>query len=185
MDKKIILRKAISEALEQLLERADSLQDISVQDILEQCGLSRPTFYRYFSDKYDVINWTYSYYVEELTALFDDAASPPRGDLFLPFVQFFYDRRTFFTKVMDYAGQNSFYDHYFSCFVHWYKTMRFPPAQRAAPLSPEDNYMLLYSAAGITQVLREWLSGGCKEPPAQFCQMIKSNLPPTIRQYIS
>ncbi len=185
MDKKIILRKAISEALERLLERADSIRDISVQDILDQCGLSRPTFYRYFSDKYDVINWTYSYYVEELTALFDDAASATRGDLFLPFVQFFYDRRTFFTKVLDYTGQNSFYDHYFSCFVNWYKTMRFPAPRRSEPLSPEDNYMLLYVTAGITRVLREWLSGGCKEPPDQFCQMIKRNLPPAILQYIS
>lgn len=44
--------------------------------------------------------------------------------------------------------------------------------------------MLIFTAAGISQVLREWLSGGCKEPPEQMRQIIVQNIPTGVRQYV-
>ena len=34
-----------------------SVENITVKQITEQCGLTRQTFYRNFLDKYDLINW--------------------------------------------------------------------------------------------------------------------------------
>jgi len=181
MDKKTIMRKAISDALEQLLEGADSLQDISVKDILERCGLSRPTFYRYFSDKYDVVNWSYTYYVEELSGLYDKSPVRFNEDMLRRFVQFFYDKRNYFYKVMDYVGQNSFFEHYLSCLTQWYAAMHTQPSGEAASISAEERYMLLYVASGTAQILKAWLSGGCRESPEQILHIIKQNLPDTMR----
>lgn len=183
MDKQTIMRKAISDALEQLLEDADSLQDISVKDILEKCGLSRPTFYRYFSDKYDVVNWSYTYYVEELTDLYGKSAAISNENLLRRFIRFFYDKRNYFYKVMDYVGQNSFYDHYLSCLTRWYAAVRDQSAGEAAPLSVEERYMLLYFAAGISRMLKEWLLGGCKESPEQILEIITQNMPEKLRRF--
>lgn len=183
MDRKTIMRKAISDALERLLERTDSLQEISVADILDECGLSRPTFYRYFSDKYDVVNWSYTYHVEELTGLYDEGGGVSDEALLRSFVQFFYDKRNFFCKIMDYVGQNSFYEHYYSRLVHWYTAVRDQPAQDAEVLSVEERYMLVYAAAGITQVLHKWLSEGCKESPEQIFQIIRQYTPDGVLQY--
>ena len=33
------------------------LEKLSISTICERAGISRPTFYRYFSDRYDVFNW--------------------------------------------------------------------------------------------------------------------------------
>ena len=30
---------------------------ITVKQIVDQCDVTRPTFYRHFKDKYDLINW--------------------------------------------------------------------------------------------------------------------------------
>lgn len=180
MDKKTIMRKAISDALEQLLEEADSLQDISVKDILARCGLSRPTFYRYFSDKYDVVNWSYTYYVEELSGLYDAAVLPSEA-LLRRFVQFFYDKRNYFHKVMDYVGQNSFFEHYLARLTQWYMAVRAPSAGEAPPLSAQERYMLLYVASGTAQTLKAWLCGGCAESPEQILRIIEQNLPDVMR----
>ncbi|MDR1016002.1 MAG: TetR/AcrR family transcriptional regulator [Coriobacteriales bacterium] len=43
-------------ALDALLQER-SFDDVTVKMIAEQAGLTRPTFYRYFTDKYAVIQW--------------------------------------------------------------------------------------------------------------------------------
>ena len=36
-----------------------AINKISVMDIVENCSMTKPTFYRYFKDKYDLIAWIY------------------------------------------------------------------------------------------------------------------------------
>ncbi len=172
MDRKTIMRKAISDALERLLTKANSFQDVTVQDILDECGLSRPTFYRYFSDKYDVVNWNYTYHVEELTGLYEDAASDE--EMLRNFIRFFYDKRQYFSKVMEYLGQNSFYEHYHAGLVRWYTTMR---SGEERTVTDEERYMLMFCAAGTAEVLQQWLSKGCRESPELIFEVLRDRVP--------
>ncbi len=183
VDKKTIMRKAISDAFETVLEKADSIQDITVQDILDECGLSRPTFYRYFSDKYDVANWSYTYHVEQLTGLYENTDPVDNENMTRNFVQFFYNKKSYFHKVMDYVGQNSFYDHYFSCLVYWYTTMHYQNPGDVNTLTAEEKYMLIYQAAGTVQLLRKWLSDGCLQTPNEIVHIIIQNVPEKTRNY--
>ncbi len=183
MDKKTIMRLAIADALEQVLKKSESLQDVSVQQIIEVCGLSRPTFYRYFSDKYDVVNWSYTYHVEELSGLYTAKSASADDDSFLHFVQYFYSKRNYFSKVMDYLGQNSFYDHYFAGLVRWYTTLRYHEPRAIDSLSSEERYMLIHSAAGTSQVLREWLSSGCRETAEEMFHILQQFAPGKTHQY--
>lgn len=36
------------------------ISKITITNITDNCGLSQPTFYRYFKDKYDLIAWAYT-----------------------------------------------------------------------------------------------------------------------------
>ena len=49
-------RKAIREAFLQLLDER-MLSEITVKDIVENCGVNRQTFYYHFHDIYDLIEW--------------------------------------------------------------------------------------------------------------------------------
>lgn len=178
MDKKTIMRKAIADALEQQLQQVDSLQELSVQQILAACGLSRPTFYRYFSDKYDVVNWIYTYYVEELAP-----RDPPltHEQRVLRMVQFFYEKQSFFRKTMDYNGQNSFNEYFFANAVR-FATAHYSAQNGGAPLPIEDTYTVIHNAAGMLQVIREWLFRGCRETPECLCAVLMRNTPPELRE---
>ena len=37
--------------------KTTSVDDITIRQIVEVCGVTRQTFYRNFKDKYDLINW--------------------------------------------------------------------------------------------------------------------------------
>jgi hypothetical protein len=52
-------RKLLADSLENLL-RSESIDKLHVYEIVEHSGLSRATFYRYFYDKFEILNWLYS-----------------------------------------------------------------------------------------------------------------------------
>ena len=53
-------RLAIAAAMKKLL-RTNPIEKITTEQILEQSGVSRRSFYRYFKDKYDLLQWIYNY----------------------------------------------------------------------------------------------------------------------------
>lgn len=53
-----IIKKAIGEGTKDLM-RQKTVNEISVTEICEKVGISRRNFYRYFQDKYEVVQWIY------------------------------------------------------------------------------------------------------------------------------
>lgn len=52
-----ITKRAMSAALKNLLKEK-KLNKITVQDIADECGINRQTFYYHFQDIYDLVEWT-------------------------------------------------------------------------------------------------------------------------------
>ena len=52
-----ITKRAMSAALKNLLKEK-KLNRITVQDIADECGINRQTFYYHFQDIYDLVEWT-------------------------------------------------------------------------------------------------------------------------------
>lgn len=53
-----IIKKAFAEAYLEL-SKTKFLNSISVKDLADYCGLSRQTFYNYFTEKHDLLIWIY------------------------------------------------------------------------------------------------------------------------------
>lgn len=49
-------KEEICSALKQLMKRK-SIQKITIQELVDECGISRYTFYYHFSDIYDCLSW--------------------------------------------------------------------------------------------------------------------------------
>ncbi len=58
-------KKALAEALKQLLTRKP-INKITINDITEQCGISRITFYYHFKDIYDLAEWTLEEAIQQI-----------------------------------------------------------------------------------------------------------------------
>ena len=97
-------RLAIAAAMKALL-RSNPIEKITTEQILEQSGVSRRSFYRYFKDKYDLLQWIYNYdfcrFVEvrpekSIWEYYPDILRSLRAD------------PEFYSSAFVYAGQNSF-----------------------------------------------------------------------------
>ncbi len=60
-----ITKKALSESLKKLMQTIP-LTKITVQDVVEECGLNRRTLYYYFHDIYDLLKWTFKSEIERI-----------------------------------------------------------------------------------------------------------------------
>ena len=47
---------ALARAMEECM-RTQSVENVTVTELVRRCGVARQTFYRNFLDKYDLINW--------------------------------------------------------------------------------------------------------------------------------
>ena len=50
------MKYRLAEAMKTCM-RTMPVEKITVKEIVQECGTTRQTFYRYFLDKYDLINW--------------------------------------------------------------------------------------------------------------------------------
>lgn len=59
------MKMKIAEVVYQLMQKK-TIDKITVKDVSDKCGISRPTFYYHFQDIYSVVDWTIQQKVDQL-----------------------------------------------------------------------------------------------------------------------
>lgn len=103
-----ITKRILGVALKGLMEEVP-FKKISVADICEKCGMNRKSFYYHFKDKYDLVNWIFD---TEFIAMANDRADNDPWPFMEKMCAYFYDNRSFYYKVLQVQGQNSFGEHF-------------------------------------------------------------------------
>lgn len=104
MSNRDVVIKAIAETTKKIICEK-SIEKITVAEICEKTGVNPRTFYRYFKDKYEVIEWIYAHSSLTLGRSVPDWSF---WDYFPYIAKLLYDDRLFYRHVFQYHGQNSF-----------------------------------------------------------------------------
>ena len=101
--------------------KVTSVENITVKQITEKCGLTRQTFYRNFQDKYDLINW----YFDKLLAKSFEHMGQGRTvyDALVKKFTYIQEEQTFFAAAFRYDEQNSLRQHDFELILEFYETI--------------------------------------------------------------
>ena len=107
MERKKMTKALIGESLKVLM-RNHPFEKITIKMITDEAGVIRPTFYNYFCDKYEVVEWIFNeYIIEKVRAMFEQKMYTE--GLKLLFVCMKNDC-TFYRKAFEITGQNAFTD---------------------------------------------------------------------------
>lgn len=165
-------KQIILDATVRLMKSKDA-KNLTVQKILDEAHISRATFYNFFADKYDVINYYFESYVEQMTK------GENEDDMSLIEVcafNFIYDNKDYFSNAMEMEGQNSlkkfFYDYYYNSSVKIYLKNK-----KKKELSKEDEIAISFYCMGSLHVLMEWLTNGAKESPEFMASIVHKLIP--------
>ncbi|MFA9466524.1 MAG: TetR/AcrR family transcriptional regulator C-terminal domain-containing protein [Velocimicrobium sp.] len=105
MANKQITQMAIANALKKLSDTMP-FEEISVQDISIECGISRKTFYNHFEDKYQLVDWIFRYEIGDKLIAETSLNDWKRGSLLL--CRYLKENKKYYENVLNFEGQNSF-----------------------------------------------------------------------------
>lgn len=131
------------------------VEDITVKQLVEKCGLTRQTFYRSFLDKYDLINW----YFDKLLAKSFEHMGRGRTvyDALVKKFTYIQEERTFFRAAFRYDEQNSLRQHDFELILAFYEDL----IREKTGKAPEESihYLLeMYCQSSIYMTVK-WVTG--------------------------
>lgn len=167
---KFIIYNAFSELLKE-----KPLKNIKIQDILDRSQISRSTFYRHFTDKFDLMNWFYKYHVEQMYINGNDLY-----EIHLNIIQFYYNNRNYFLKILNYEGQNSF-----RYFINYKGTQLIEDFVKRKlntnNLSDDLLYAIKMFNYGCCSMVIEWLDGKIKMTVEEFTNKRFNSMPQLLK----
>jgi len=142
-------------------------EEITIMEICETAGISRRTFYLYYSSKYDILDDYYSVLTREYE---DRMPAESRNDLMAQISWFF----TFWYEHRDYLqllNRRGLFPVLLSRFSNYLSDVS---------LIRNDIYFPSYMAGGLWAVLYQWTTGGFREPVSQITEYVAGYQPNKI-----
>lgn len=171
------MRMRIVLALETLLQEYP-LKKVSVSDICRATGISRPTFYKYFSNKYRIIQWYWDKLHED--TLKGLRAIPDWRDRFrmqmARMIGFMRDNERLFIWAFRSEGyyaelnRESIMDHGYHRRVEYLE--RVIGEKTGVPITPSQRFTIEFYVRGETSAVASWLRSAERVEPEQLAEQM-------------
>ncbi len=178
----MIVRQSTKELLAESLKelaKFKAVDKITIKELTKNCGLTSPTFYNNFRDKYDLMAWIYDREVEESLKNFG------RGDSFedviCKWMEIVLEDENFYLNLLKNAvGQNSFRyatnDHAINLISDWIKARH-----NLSELSPEIYFCIKFFMRGVSEFVNDWALEKWECSPREMAKFFISAMPAPLK----
>ena len=157
-----------------------SFDKVIVANICEVAGISRPTFYAHFSDKFDVVNRIFDDLFDRTVLNYRESHTwDGTISLFLEELQ---NERTFYINAYSYRGQNCLFEHHTNRVYSFYFDMI--EGIKNAYMSEAELVSLRIYVNGAMTLIDQWISSGFTTSIQELEHYFKSSMPENIKQYL-
>ncbi len=171
------IKYKLAEAMKTCM-KTNTVENITVKQIVEVCGVSRQSFYRNFIDKYDLINWYFDRLLEQSFKEMGKGETVREG-LIKKFA-YIKEERLFFTAGFKGDEQNNLKEHDFIMIYEFYCTLI--REKTGAPVDHKTRKLLeMYCQASIYMTV-QWLMKGMKESEAELADLMIDAMPPALHE---
>lgn len=175
MKKNIDIHLSLFNALSELLSQK-SIENITVNEILQLSNTSRTTFYKYFKDKYDLMCWYYDHIARE-NHLYSYMLDAPWENT-LPIYSSIYEKNSnFFKSIASYNGQNSFQEYLYNYCVSYFRDRAIK--RNIDPYNKELDIAIQCFSIGLSSITIKWLTGELNLTREEF-DLFRSKCYPVI-----
>lgn len=170
----------LMEALARQMETV-SIEKVSVSALLKEAGMSRATFYRWYRDKYDLLNRNYQLLLDRTLCGMTKGVSYKQATL-----QIYGTLRSspaFYRNALSTRGQNSLYRYIYDQSQKTFETLM---KGHGIPME-EPYYQMLLTGflTGTLEITCLWAKSGMKETPEELLHIFFQLMPEDFRTYIS
>ena len=177
MEKKAA-EKVLFDALSRLLQKK-SIDKLSVIDIIKESGVCRATFYRYYSDKYDLLNSNYKKILEDTLFRFNEGV-PFQNVEYLLF-KVLRDNLKFFQNAFRSTDTNSLKNYIYNMSMDFHLDVL-----KKNDIDINDwkvRKKIESHICGTLEIVAIWILEGAKEPIEDLIEVINAVFPSEYRHY--
>lgn len=168
-----IVKNAVAEGTKDLM-RSKTIDNISVNEICEKTGLKRRNFYRYFRDKYEVVEWIYYHDYLLNTEHFEGWSL---WDYMPHIADILCSDRAYYVNAFLYRGQNSFR----SCCIRYLREILRRDYRECFSTEEQFDFYVEHVCNMAFDFFVIWLSGEpCLEPAAFVAQFREMFYKPSV-----
>lgn len=179
-----VTKRALEESLKHLLLEKP-LTKITVQDITDDCGVNRMTFYYHFKDIYDLVEW--SCLEDASKALKNNKTYDTWQEGYLSIFEEMKKNKPFIENVYNSVGREHVENYLFKV---TYKLMEDVVDEQAEDKSIRDEdkaYIANFYKYGLVGLALEWIKDGMKEDPKiivdKLSLVVQGNLKEAIDRF--
>lgn len=178
--KKITTKTRFTSAIIKLLKNKP-LEKITVKEIVDQCGLTRQSFYMNFCDKFDLVNQIFTSDAEKSIQLLSDG-STTWEIVILSLLKTMKIRQNFYVNALKYNRQNSLSGYLAEYAVNVHSKLLLSKIENSANYE-KVSFAVQFHAYGFACTVTNWALTGMKIPPKELSELIMDNMPDIMKQY--
>lgn len=183
--KRELTKELIADCLHDLMLNT-SFEKITIKMITDRAGLIRPTFYKHFQDKYEVLEWLFDKNVAQSVDLM--IANHMELDAVVMFCRCLDSDRDFYRRAYQMEPAPNSFENIISRYI--YQTF-FTLADRFR-IGTTREYPLLtrevlseYYSNGLTRIIRKWITGSIHASAEEIAESCKYLLSHSITDLIT
>ena len=157
------------------------IQQITVEDIVHDCGMSKQTFYNHFKDKFDLMNYVYKIEIDYACSTFIK-----KDGNFIKCIEYILERclehKNYYSMVAKYETQNSFAQFFFQDTKEVYTS--YVTDKYGTVLADSLKYEIEFTSAGALQLFLSWIKSGMNEDPRTMASEMFNCISMTLKELI-
>jgi len=159
------------------LLREVPFEKITVSMIAEKSGISKPTFYRYYIDKYDVMNYNYK---RSLDKWVSNSVCSSWREFYVKMYSLSLADSKLVKNAYSVAGVNSYKEFLYQ---YSYKAIEnsATKCRGGAPLTREEKIHLSIFCYGVIAIDYDWINGKLDYSTEEMAEITYRALPETLR----
>lgn len=166
------------------LVKTKSIDEVTVREISYNCGITPQTFYKYYSDKFNLVFCVYRERVDRIFNEYNDGEITWKEVISL-YIEGFRENSKFIIDAFNkMRGQDSYIDRTTAYIVKNIKSCLMKK-KNIDKIPDEYDYVIGFYAGGITYAIRKWLERGMTITEDEFAGYIASSVPKKLVDYFN
>lgn len=157
-----ITKKALAMSIKELMKKIP-LTKISVQEISDNCGLNRQTFYYHFKDKFDLVNWIY--YTEVMKSIGNCKSYDNWSDGMYKTLFYLSNNKSFYINALNTPGQNAFDEYFFNITFELIMGVIMDLSKCMTISDMDKKFIADFYTHAFVGIVVQWIKNGMKLSP--------------------
>jgi len=178
---KKIAKAAIANSFMQLCLEIP-VKRITIKHIIDACEISKQTFYNYFLDKQDLMNYIYAVDSKLAADKHYNLNAGPLKTIETAFEKCL-EKKSYYLAIANYDTQNGFPQYFYQNAIEFYTALIIDNYGKEALTAP-IKHAIEFNCAGAEKLFVDWIKRGMVESPRMIATELVNCMPVGLKKYV-